>query len=174
MTSFMLTYFSCVLCPQFLSQGSTDVPTLLATECERLSLATETSAWEVAAAWDSAPLCGKDAEDRAALVECNAMEWLSRAELENATVLASACEDAKWPVWRVAILEDKHGVECLAREMSKREHRAHFEELTLLHAQGSELCQAIVGLPWAKRHLFMGMQLAALRHNEMTRELAAF
>jgi hypothetical protein len=71
---------------------------------------------------DSAPLRGKDAEDRAALVECDAMERVSRAELENAMVLASACEDAKGLVRRVAILEDEHAAEHRAREMSKREH----------------------------------------------------
>jgi hypothetical protein len=57
--------------------------------------------------------------------------------------------------------------------MSEREHRARFEELTLLQTQGSELCHAIVGPPRAK-HLSEGMQLAVLHHTKVAGELVAF
>jgi hypothetical protein len=58
-------------------------------------LATETSPQEAIAAWDNAALRVKDAEDQATLVEWEALERMSRAEAENAMVLASAHEDAK-------------------------------------------------------------------------------
>jgi hypothetical protein len=58
--------------------------------------------------------------------------------------------------------------------MSKREHRAHFVELTLLQTLGSELCHATIGPPWAKHNLSEGMRLEALRHNEVARELTVF
>jgi hypothetical protein len=54
----------------------------------------------------------------------------------------------------------------------EREHREHFEELTLLQTQGFELCHATIGPPWVRHHLSEGMRLAALRHTEMVRELA--
>jgi hypothetical protein len=60
-----------------------------------------------------------------------------------------------------------------ARETSEWEHRACFEELTLLQTQGSELCHAIVGAPQA-RHLSEGMRHAALRYTEVAEELATF
>jgi hypothetical protein len=59
--------------------------------------------------------------------------------VKSAMVLASAREDT----------EDELVVEGRAREMYEREHRARFEEHMLLQAQGSELCHAIVGPPWA-------------------------
>jgi hypothetical protein len=65
-------------------------------------------------------------------------------------------------------------VEHRAREPFEREHRAYFEELTLLQTQGSELCHAIIGPPQARHHLSEGMQLATLHHTEMARQLAAF
>jgi hypothetical protein len=58
-------------------------------------------------------------------------------------------------------------------ETSRRKHRERIEELTLLQTQSSELCHAIIGPPRA-RHLSEGMQLVALRHTEMAREVAAF
>jgi hypothetical protein len=58
-------------------------------------LAVETSAQEAAAAQDNATLHVKNAEDRDALVEREALERLLRVEADNAMVLASACEDAK-------------------------------------------------------------------------------
>jgi hypothetical protein len=62
--------------------------------------------------------------------------------------------------------------EC--RVASETEHRAHFEELTLLQTQGSELCHAIVGPSQAKHHLSEGMRLATLHHTKMAKELAMF
>jgi hypothetical protein len=55
----------------------------------------------------------------------------------------------------------------------EREHRACFEELTLLQIRGSELFHAIISPPRAK-HLSEGMRLAALRHIEIVGELTAF
>jgi hypothetical protein len=112
---------------------------------------------------DSMTLHVKDVEDWVAPAEREALEHVSRAEVKSAMVLASAREDT----------EDELVVEGRAREMSEREHRARFEEHMLLQAQGSELCHAIVGPPWAK-HLFEGMRLAALRHTEMAVELPTF
>jgi hypothetical protein len=57
-------------------------------------------------------------------------------------------------------------------EVSERECREQFEEITLLLTWGSELCHTIVGPPGVCNHLSEGMQLAALRHIEMDRELA--
>jgi hypothetical protein len=45
-------------------------------------------------AWDSAALRVKDARDRATLVGREALERVSRVEVENTTTLASAHEDA--------------------------------------------------------------------------------
>jgi hypothetical protein len=64
-------------------------------------------------------------------------------------------------------------VERRAREVSERERRAQFEELTLLQTRDFELCCAVVGPPWVKHHWFKGMHLAALRHTKMVVELAA-
>jgi hypothetical protein len=55
----------------------------------------ETSARESTAAWYSATLRVKDAEDWATLSEREALEWVFQAEVENAIVLASAREDAE-------------------------------------------------------------------------------
>jgi hypothetical protein len=55
-------------------------------------------------------------------------------------------------------------------EVSKKECREHFEELTLLQTRGSELCLAIVGPPRVRNHMSEGMQIAALLHIEMARE----
>jgi hypothetical protein len=69
MISFMLSYFSYVLCPQLLSLGSTDVPAFLAkltrareaiiaVEAARAAavLAVETSTQEATTVWDSTTL----------------------------------------------------------------------------------------------------------------------
>jgi hypothetical protein len=60
------------------------------------------------------------------------------------------------------------------RQVSERERRARFEELTLLQTRGSKLCHAIIGPPRLRHHLSKGMQLAALRHTEMVGELTTF
>jgi hypothetical protein len=161
MAPFMLSHFSYILFPQLLSQGSVDVPALLvkvtqawetavATEaaCAMAMLTIEDSALEAVAAQDSAALYVKDAEDRATLPKREALERVSRVEVENATVLASAREDVKGLAWKIALLEDELGAEPRAQEVSEREHREQFEELTLLQTRGSELCHIIVRPPW--------------------------
>jgi hypothetical protein len=55
----------------------------------------EASTREAATTRDSATLHVKDTEGWAALAEREALERVSRAEVENATTLASVCEDAK-------------------------------------------------------------------------------
>jgi hypothetical protein len=137
-----------------------------------LMLATEASVREAIAAWDSATLRVKDAEDRAALVKRESLERVWRVEIENTTVLASAREDAEGLAQKITLLEDELAVECRAQEVWKREHREQFEELTLPQTRGSELCHAIVSLPWMRHHLTEAMRLAALRHTEIVGELA--
>jgi hypothetical protein len=144
-------------------------------------------------AQDSAALCVKDVEDRATLAEREALEMVLRVEAKNAVVLASAREDAKGLVRKIALLKGKLAEERRAREVaeenscdlskivadaerqwevSERERQEQFEELSLLQIQGSEVCHAIAGPPRVRNHLCEGMQLAALSHTEMARELA--
>jgi hypothetical protein len=157
-----------------------------------------TRAREIAAAtaaavvWGSATLCIKYAEDRAALAEREARERESRVEVENVVSLASAHEDAEGLLRKIALLEGELAEERRAWELveenscglpdvaadaerrwelSEREHREQFEELTLLQTQGFELCHAIVSPPQVRNHLSEKMRLAALRHTEMAREL---
>jgi hypothetical protein len=86
--------------------GSGDVPTLLSkvtrmweavttakAVCIMVVVSIETFAQEAAMVWDSFALCVKDAEDWDALEEREALEKVSRLEIENAAVLASARED---------------------------------------------------------------------------------
>jgi hypothetical protein len=47
-------------------------------------------------------------------------------------VLTSACADTEGVAWKIALLEGELMEERQAREMSKREHRERFKELTLL------------------------------------------
>jgi hypothetical protein len=122
---------------------------------------------EAAAAWDSATLHVKDVEDRAVLVEREALERVSRAEAEKAVVLDFAHEDAKGFACKVTLLEDKLAAEHQAREVCERERREQFKELSLLQTRGSELYHANVGPPRAGHHLSEGMWLAALYHTEM-------
>jgi hypothetical protein len=58
-------------------------------------------------------------------------------------------------------------------EVSERERREQFEELTLLQTRGSELCHVIIGPPQMTNHLSEGMRLATLHHTEMVEQLAA-
>jgi hypothetical protein len=95
-------------------------------------LAAKTSVREVVMAWDSANLRIRGAKDQDALVEREALERVSRAEVENSTVLSSAHADAEDLAWKFALLEDELAEEHRAREASKTEHRECFEELTLL------------------------------------------
>jgi hypothetical protein len=78
-------------------------------------------------AQDSAKLRIKGVEDLAM-----ALDWVSQAEAENSAVLSSAHANAEDFAWKVILLEDELAEECRARETSEREHREHFEELTLL------------------------------------------
>jgi hypothetical protein len=59
-------------------------------------------------------------------------------------------------------------------EVSERERREQFEELTLLQPWCSELCHAIIGAPQVRNHFSKGMHVAALCHTEVARELAAW
>jgi hypothetical protein len=102
------------------------------------------------------------------------LEWVSRVEVWNGTVLASARNDAEGPAWRVTLLGDNLVVDRWAQQASEWEYQAHFEELTLLQTQGSELCHAIIDPPQVKHHLSEGMQLATLCHTEMAEELTVF
>jgi hypothetical protein len=105
-------------------------------------------------------------------VEREALERVSRVEVENIMVLASTREDAEGFVRKIAHLEGDLVVEHQAREVSERESRVQFEELTLLQTLGSELCHTIVGPPRASHHPSEGMQHVALHHIEMAGELA--
>jgi hypothetical protein len=135
-------------------------------------LTTEASAREAVATRDSAALRVKDEEDRATLVEREALERVLRAEVENATTLASTCEDAEGLAQKIALLEDELAAERRSREVSERGHQEQFEELTLLWTGGSELCHTIIGPPWVRHHLTEGMRLVALHHTKMAGELA--
>jgi hypothetical protein len=68
-------------------------------------LAVETSVQEAAITRDSAALHVKDVADRATLAEREELERVSRVEVENTSVLASAREDDKGFVWKIALLE---------------------------------------------------------------------
>jgi hypothetical protein len=82
--------------------------------------------------WDSSNLRIKGAKDRAALAEQEALERVSRVEVDNFTVLYSAHANAEDLTQKVSLLEDKLVEEHWAREASEMEHREHSEELTLL------------------------------------------
>jgi hypothetical protein len=58
-------------------------------------------------------------------------------------------------------------------EVSERECREQFVELTLLQTQDFKPCHAIVSPPWVRNHLSEGMRLVALYHPKMVGELAA-
>jgi hypothetical protein len=148
---------------------------IAATETDQATtlIAADTSAQEAIAVWDDTTLRIKDAEDRAALAEREALERVSRAETENSTALTSICEDAEGLARKITLLEDEPVRERRARETSEREHRTCFEELTLLQTWGSELCHAFVGPPWAK-HLCEGIWLMVVCRTNMAREHAAF
>jgi hypothetical protein len=95
-------------------------------------------------------------------------------EVKNAMMLASTREDAEGLARKVTLLEEDLAADRQVWEASEREHRAHFEELTLLQTRGSELCHVIAGPPWEKHHLSKGMQLVTLRHTEMARKLTVY
>jgi hypothetical protein len=70
-------------------------------------LAAETSTREAVAVQDSTALRAKEAKDWASLVEREALERVRRTEVENATALASACEDVEGFAQKIALLEDE-------------------------------------------------------------------
>jgi hypothetical protein len=109
---------TCVLSLQLLSRRSANVPVLLvevtwarevvaAVEAARVTtvLAAETSAQEAAVVRVSAALHVKDAKDPANVAEREALERVSRVEVENAMALASAREDAEGFVQKITLLE---------------------------------------------------------------------
>jgi hypothetical protein len=106
---------------------------------------------------DSTTLHVNDVEYQATLAEREALERVSRSRVENAMALASTREDTEGLARKIALLEDDLAAEHWAQEASEREHRAHFEELTLLQTRGFELCHATIGPHRAKCHLFEGM-----------------
>jgi hypothetical protein len=116
-------------------------------------LAAETSAHEAATAWDSTSVCIKDVEDQSTLVEREIRERVSRVEMENIAMLASAHEDAEGLVRKIALLEGELAEARWAQDVvgekscvlfdavadaehqwkvSEKGRREHFEELTLL------------------------------------------
>jgi hypothetical protein len=86
-------------------------------------LAIETSAWEAIAAWDNVAIHVEDVEGRVALAERQALERVSRVEVETAATLAIAHEDAKGFARKIALLDDDLTVERQARKVSERERR---------------------------------------------------
>jgi hypothetical protein len=138
------------------------------------------------AAWESITALVRDVEDRAALAEREAWERLLRLEAKSTT---TPVEDF---AQRIDLLEGKlakaHQAQDVAEENSRglsnavadaerwqeesnRKCQEWVEELTLLQARGSELCQAIVGPPRVRSHLSEGMQIAALHHAKMAKQL---
>jgi hypothetical protein len=86
--------------------------------CATTVLAAETFAWEAATVHDSVTHHVKDTEDRASIVEREALERVSRAEAENTTALASAREDAEGLAQKVALLQDELVAEHSLRSSS--------------------------------------------------------
>jgi chromosome segregation ATPase len=124
------------------------------------------------AAWESIAALVRDVEDRAALAEREAWERLLRLEAKSTT---TPVEDF---AQRIDLLEGElakaHQAQDVAEENSRglsnavadterwqeesnRKCQEWVEELTLLQARGSELCQAIVGPPRVRSHLSEGM-----------------
>jgi hypothetical protein len=108
-----------------------------------------------------------------------------RVEVESAT---AACL-----VPKTALLEGELAEVHRAREVAKETTHCFFdaaadverwweelergcqeqlEELTLLQTRGSELCFAIDGPQWVWNHLSERMQIIALHHTKMARELS--
>jgi hypothetical protein len=125
-TSFILGQRGCACIVVEVTQAWQATPAVEAT-CATTMLAVETSASEAVAVQDSATLCVKDAVNRATLVE-----RVSRAEVENATALASTHKNVEGFAWKTTLLEDELTRERRTRKMSERERRAQFEELSLM------------------------------------------
>jgi hypothetical protein len=140
-----------------MSQGGVDVLVLLVEVTQAWDIATaaevaramvmltaETSSQEAIAARDSATLRVKDAGDRAALVEREALQRVWRVEAENPMMLASGHDDAKGVAQKITLLEDELAAERRSWEVSERERREKFKELTLLQSRDSVMCHTIV------------------------------
>jgi hypothetical protein len=69
-------------------------------------------------AQDSTALCFEDTEDRAALVEREAWERVSRVVAENTTALAFAREDAEGLVRKITFLEGELAEERQAQKLA--------------------------------------------------------
>jgi hypothetical protein len=78
-------------------------------------LTIEASTREAAVAHD------RGVEDKDALAESEALERVSRAEVENSAVLTSAHDDAKGIAKKIALLESELVEERQARKMSERD-----------------------------------------------------
>jgi hypothetical protein len=146
-------------------------------------LVAETPTQKATSAWDSATIRVKDVKYQTTLVEREAWERVSRVEAENIMVWVSAHEDVEGLVQKITLLEGELAEACRGLsdaagsvehqwEVSKRECEEHFEEVTLLHTRGSELCPAIVGPPRVRNHLSEAIQIAALHHTMMAEMLA--
>jgi hypothetical protein len=142
---FYLPVFSHVLLPQLLSQDSVDVAALWAevtqtreavatVEAARVvaMLTVEASARDATAVRDGATFHIKDVEDRAALAEREALEQVSRAEVENFAALASTHNNAEGHAQKITLLDSELTEERRARETSEREHQECFNDFTLL------------------------------------------
>jgi hypothetical protein len=141
--------------PVFLAEMTRVREAAIAAEaaCIMVVLSTKTSAQEATIAGDRATLHVKATEDRVAMAKRKARERISRVEAENNVVLASAHDDAEDLVWKISLLEgelreehrawklaeeNSHGLSDAASnaehrwEVSEREWREQFDELTLL------------------------------------------
>jgi hypothetical protein len=117
-----------------------------------------TSAPDAAVAWDGATNLIKDVEDWAALAKREARKSASRVKVTSTAALDSAHEEAEGLVRKMAHLEgeltearraqevaeeNSHAMSIVVAdaeqqwEVSERECREHFEELTPMQTQGS-------------------------------------
>jgi hypothetical protein len=106
-------------------------------------------------------------------VEKEVLERVLRAEVENSMVLVPAHEDTEGFAQKVTFLDDELVVEHRDREVSERECQEWFEEHTLLHTWGSQLCHAFTGPLQVRHHLSEGMRIVTLCHTKMLEELTA-
>jgi hypothetical protein len=74
-------------------------------------------------AWDNTTRRAKDEEDQVTLVEREALERISRVEVKNGTVLASAREDVEGFVRKITLLKGELVVECQDRVVFESECR---------------------------------------------------
>jgi hypothetical protein len=89
--------------------------------------AVEASTHEAIVAWESIATFVKEAEARAALVEREARERVSRMEAESVTTLASAHGEAEGFTRRIALLEGKLMDTRQAQDMTEANNRGLFD-----------------------------------------------